>query len=289
MAYTTIPNSDIDAESPITVSLMTAIRDNVDWNVSQVQTVTGTGTLGTDDNNMMSLLDGGAGTYTYNLPSAPATGMEASFVMTDATNDVTLSGNGKNIDGSSSIVFSAVGKFLDIRYSGVEWKKLSGAPRFDFLEQVTISTAVGSIALTAGDWTKYARIIVEMRGLSPASAGVNLDMQLRDSGTYITAGSTYRYRYGATSNDIFRFGTNLDSDANLYHNGTLEIFEPTDQTRPMMRAAMAVVDNTTNDSDIETTAGRMITDVTSADGLQIFFSTGNLDAGEFTMFGELKQ
>lgn len=155
MAFTSIPNSDTDANSPITTALMTALRDNHDWNVAKVQTVTAAGTLDGDDNNMLSLLDGTTSAFTYNLPASPATGMVALFLMTVATNDVTLSGNGKNINGASSITFAAVRQYLRIRFDGTEWKSMANPS----LVNVQVFTGNGTYTPTPGATKALMRVI----------------------------------------------------------------------------------------------------------------------------------
>lgn len=62
--------------------------------------------------------------YQVNLPASPATGRTVSVkdkARTAATRNITVSGNGHNIDGSATVVINVNGTNLDFIYDGTEW------------------------------------------------------------------------------------------------------------------------------------------------------------------------
>jgi hypothetical protein len=61
------------------------------------------------------------GTFTTSLESAPITGQIHVFKMIAASGTCTLSGNGKNIDGSSSIPITVQYTAYTVHYDGTQW------------------------------------------------------------------------------------------------------------------------------------------------------------------------
>jgi hypothetical protein len=68
--------------------------------------------------------DSTSAAFTITLPSAPSTG--ETYRIKDstgqaATNNVTISGNGKNIDGSSTYVLNLAYAMIELTYNGTQW------------------------------------------------------------------------------------------------------------------------------------------------------------------------
>jgi hypothetical protein len=62
-----------------------------------------------------------SGSFTTSLESAPITGQVHTFKKIVAANTCTLSGNGVNIDGSSSIAITAQYTSLTVQFDGTQW------------------------------------------------------------------------------------------------------------------------------------------------------------------------
>jgi hypothetical protein len=64
---------------------------------------------------------------TEKLPTSPTTGEERVYKKTDASpNTCTLDGNGKNIDGGTTIALSAQYKYTKVQYDGTQWWIVGG-------------------------------------------------------------------------------------------------------------------------------------------------------------------
>jgi hypothetical protein len=75
--------------------------------------------LGTDN---VLLGDATTAPFAFTLPAAPVTGQSFTFKKVDSTaNAVTVSGNGKNIDGVASITLTAQWQAWTLVYSGTAW------------------------------------------------------------------------------------------------------------------------------------------------------------------------
>lgn len=68
--------------------------------------------------------DAAAGAIECDLPASPDTGETYVFRKSDATNNVTIDGNGKNIDGAATKVLSSQYDTARLSYNGTEWAVL---------------------------------------------------------------------------------------------------------------------------------------------------------------------
>lgn len=70
-----------------------------------------------------------AGATTVTLPAAPTTGDEVT-VCDDkgdaAGNNITINGNGKNINGAATLVLNSNGAWATVVYNGTQWNRISG-------------------------------------------------------------------------------------------------------------------------------------------------------------------
>lgn len=93
------------------------------------QTVSGTATLASASAPVV-LTDTTSAGYTLNLPASPATGEWFYFIDNTsqwATHNLTISPNGKNIDGSSSnFVLATAGASIKFYYDGTQWHREGG-------------------------------------------------------------------------------------------------------------------------------------------------------------------
>jgi hypothetical protein len=77
-----------------------------------------------DPGNNWSMRRVTAGTsYQIDLPATPTTNAQFTFKVDNqaATNNITISGNGKNIDNGSSIVMAVNDQALTLSYNGTQW------------------------------------------------------------------------------------------------------------------------------------------------------------------------
>lgn len=72
-------------------------------------------------------LDATAGIFTVTLPAAPYEGL--TFQLSERaglTTAVTIDGNGKNINGASTLTLSAAYRQRTLRYNGAQWIVVAG-------------------------------------------------------------------------------------------------------------------------------------------------------------------
>jgi hypothetical protein len=81
-------------------------------------------TASTGDFSLFCNASGGA--FTISLPSAPGTGLLLVFKKIDSSaNSCTIAGNGKNIDGATSLTLSVQNQSLMLQYDGTQWWNLT--------------------------------------------------------------------------------------------------------------------------------------------------------------------
>ena len=88
--------------------------------IEEVNTTTKTANytvVGTDDN---ILCDTSGGGFTVTLPASPEDGRVYSVLLDVAGNDITVDGNGNNINGSTTAVWGSVGAIILV-YNGTQW------------------------------------------------------------------------------------------------------------------------------------------------------------------------
>lgn len=85
-----------------------------------IATKTGAYTMTASDYTILA--DATAGAFTVTLPASPARGMLVNVKKIDATaNTVTISGNGKNIDGTATRAISSQFTNSALQYDGAAW------------------------------------------------------------------------------------------------------------------------------------------------------------------------
>lgn len=88
-----------------------------------IQTKTSAYTLSTSDYTILG--DATSAPFTLNLPASPESGRLYNIKKIDSTsNAVTISGNGKNIEGSSSLAVSDQWVNVCLQYDGTQWYRL---------------------------------------------------------------------------------------------------------------------------------------------------------------------
>lgn len=80
---------------------------------------TGNYTLVATDDNIVCDTSGGA--FTVTLPASPENGRVYTITLETAGNTLTISGNGKNINGSSTIFTTVAGTTIQLFYNGTQW------------------------------------------------------------------------------------------------------------------------------------------------------------------------
>lgn len=86
-------------------------------------------TVGQNLDDVIAINKGTAGATTVTMPAAPTTGDEVTIKDDKgdaAGNNITISGNGKNIDGSASLVLNSNYAFATLVYNGTQWDRISG-------------------------------------------------------------------------------------------------------------------------------------------------------------------
>lgn len=84
--------------------------------------ITSSTTLTSDGPGRFLYLDATAGAFTLTLPADPYEGM--CFYLSEnagLTTAITVDGNGKNINGSSTITMNAAYRQRVVRYNGTQW------------------------------------------------------------------------------------------------------------------------------------------------------------------------
>jgi hypothetical protein len=84
-----------------------------------VRTATSTDTMSVTDFTVLD--DTTSGAFTESLPASPIKGQVVNVKLINSTNTLTISGNGKTIDGSSSITTSTTNQSYQIQYNGTNW------------------------------------------------------------------------------------------------------------------------------------------------------------------------
>lgn len=139
----TSTNSTVDVDSTV-VPLLANNNVYAGLNNQNQQIVTKTTTYTTTTADRTIVCDtatAGAG-FTVSLVATPTTGLVQGFKNTGAFT-CTLSGNGKNIDGSAtSTLLAAAGDYLEVQYDGTQWRIL---PR----PSGTIATGTKALATSA--------------------------------------------------------------------------------------------------------------------------------------------
>jgi len=87
-------------------------------NINTTAKIANYAVLATDEN---VLCDTSGGAFIVTLPAAPEDGRVYTVILETAGNPLTIAGNGKNINGSASIVFSTAGDAVQMIYNGTQW------------------------------------------------------------------------------------------------------------------------------------------------------------------------
>lgn len=156
------------------------------------------------------LADTSGGTWTLTLPATPTEGAQVQVADHGGdwgTNNLTLSGNGSNIEGAATLSARVLGDMFTLVYNGTEWKTRAGHVGMIPLETVTITTPTANVDFDlSGNYRNYRLLI---SGLVPTNATATLSMLLSTDGgtTFDNGASDYNGRATTDSNT----GTNNSS------------------------------------------------------------------------------
>ena len=67
------------------------------------------------------LVDTSSSAVTIDLPASPDTGKILNIKVTDATNTITVDGNGKSVDGTATPQTYILHESITVQYDGTEW------------------------------------------------------------------------------------------------------------------------------------------------------------------------
>ena len=133
---------------------------------------------------------GGSGLTQVNLPAGPVADMELTIKNIDAAADLTVSGNGKNIDGAASIVLDSLDQSVTVKFDAPndEWQVIYDSVKRDkdvFTPTVSFATAGDSsftyntangIGYRVGDLYYYhIDLDFDTNGYTTASGALKID------------------------------------------------------------------------------------------------------------------
>ena len=169
------------------------------------------------------------------------------------------------------------------------------------IETQTVSTAVGSLNFVTGIDSTYDNYIIMFHNVSPATTSTDLLMRVsHDTGsTWASASNAYKYNIdnisngvstitadggSATSATIAKGVTNFDNWYAL--SGTITVSNPYGGA-PMNFYGQSA-HNPYTVSVAATFGGSYRYSDSAVDGIQLFFSSGNIDTGTFSIYGVVK-
>lgn len=147
-----------------------------------VATASGTGTISSTGGGVIEVTGSGS-SYTLQFPSSPSAQWE--YILANrASVTITLSGNGKNIDGSATQSFLA-SQTANVMYDGTLWISL-GLSNWNALSQAGVTTLTGTLIVN----NKMVRIAQSFSGNGTIAAGSGSYVQLVANGGTVNLPTT---------------------------------------------------------------------------------------------------
>ena len=165
------------------------------------------------------------------------------------------------------------------------------------IAETTVSSATASVTLTGIDST-YDVYMLKFYQVIGTSGNNNLEARVTESGTPNTT-SNYDLAYkklDATASFTNGYATNLnhfifqsqvgnDPLFNEQNNGIAYIFNANNSSEYTFITQETVYLNPFSGGLNGSQGGGVFTSASAVDGINIFFSTGNIDSGTFTLYG----
>src|SRR5210317_609209 len=165
------------------------------------------------------------------------------------------------------------------------------------IDEEIVTSAVASVTLTAIDST-YDVYMVRFNNVIGTSGNNNLEVRVTESGTPNTT-SNYDFAHkeldatgafdnrSATNSDHFQVNIQVGNDPlfNEQSNGVMYIFNANNSGEYTFLTYETVFLNPFSGGLYGSQGGGVFTSASTVDGLNIFFSTGNIDNGNFVMYG----
>ena len=165
------------------------------------------------------------------------------------------------------------------------------------IDEEIVTSAVASVTLTGIDST-YDVYMVKFNNVIGTSGNNNLEVRVTESGTPNTT-SNYDFAHkkldatttfanqSATNSDHFQINLQVGNDPlfNEQSNGILYIFNANNSSEYTFITTETVFLNPFSGGLNGSQGGGVFTSASTVDGLNIFFSTGNIDSGTFTLYG----
>lgn len=182
----------------------------------------------------------------------------------------------------------------------IDYSLIKGGGAYEKISNTTVSSAVAQVDFNSMDTSTYTDFMVLYSGLQPVNDGVDLRLRLYS----ITDGAFYdstAYRYGnisrrqgastetnqSTSAGFILVGTNSSgNNATHSRNGKVEVFNmPSTSQWKVTRHHFAGVDS--DEEALGGTGGGVMQYALATNGLRFYFSSGNIAAGSFTLYGRI--
>jgi hypothetical protein len=165
-----------------------------------------------------------------------------------------------------------------------------------------ISTKTASNSATI-DFTSlssvYRDFMVVASDIVPATDGALLFVRLSNAGSFLAGASDYAWAVNGWGSDNVAItdGDSADSEIQIAGNGawgsdtaesgsfTLILYNPSGTTNRKKIACSTTYVNSSAITRIVNAAGSIIVNSLAVDGIRILFSTGNIEAGTFSLYG----
>ena len=165
------------------------------------------------------------------------------------------------------------------------------------IAETTVSSPVASVTLTGIDST-YDVYMVRFDNVIGSSGNNNLEVRVTESGTPNTT-SNYDFAHkeldatatftnrSATNSDHFQVNIQVgnDSSFNEQSNGILYIFDANNSGEYTFLTYETVFLNPFSGELLGSKGGGVFTSTSTVNGINIFFSSGNIDNGNFVLYG----
>jgi hypothetical protein len=219
----------------------------------------------------------------------------------DGTGIITFDPNSTELIDGSQTLNLYTGESCRIVCDGSAFKTVGRTTGMVKIAQAVVGSAVSSVDITAGIDSTFDEYVLVLAGVLPATDDAQLWFRIsQDNGSNYKAGSTdYRTNQFVNQNGTITSGS-ADSNALIVSaaasnaagdggvNGEIRFFNPSSSTGKKWIRSVTAHYRTANGTCEWQQGGRYQADNNAWNAIRIFFSTGNIAAGTFTLYGVRK-
>jgi len=179
----------------------------------------------------------------------------------------------------------------------IDYSLIKGSSRYTLLATTTVTSAVASVEFTSDIDSTYRTYLLTINNLIPVTDNTQLQLQIYVGGAYktdsyyhycnnmVNAGGSHESQVDKTSGHFRLHGDGIGNATGENFSGEVRFFTPSDTTEFKIFQWENCFPR--NDAELTHTngAGYYNNGQAALTGLKLYMSSGNIDTGQFKLFG----